>query len=264
VTLDGALVPGNRDGMTTVAFQPSAAPGYQPTHSNETADLERIRGHRLDVGGERWKIVRGDLHRHTETSMDGATDGTLYDAYRYALNAAQLDFLGVSDHNYGQWLDTDEPEDPQSDSEFQFWRAQKLADLFYVPGRFTPLYGYERTTNFPLGHRNIFHATRGVFSLKVPKLNVRERPELLDVDPPNLWAYLRRTGGIGIPHTSGTTMGTNWQRRDDEVIPVTEIYQGDRNSYETQGGPRAALPNDPGLGSAGVPPHQDGLVQNAR
>ena len=37
-------------------------------------------------------------------------------------------------------------------------------------------------------------------------------------------------------------MGTNWKRRDDEVIPVTEIYQGDRNSYETQGGPRVDDP----------------------
>ena len=245
------------------AFQASTAPDYAPTHPNEQAELAMIRGHRVQVGGESWKVVRGDLHRHTEISMDGAADGTLVDAYRYALNAAQLDFLGVSDHNYGQWLDTDEPTDPQSDNEFQFWRTQKSADLFHVPGRFTPLYGYERTPNFPLGHRNIFHAKRGVFSLRVPKLHVRERPELLDSDPPKLWAYLRRTGGIGIPHTPATTMGTNWQRRDDEVIPVTEIYQGDRNSYETQGGPRAALPDDPGLGAAGRAPHQDGLVQNA-
>lgn len=245
------------------AFEPSAAPDFVPTHADESTDLARIRGHRVDLGGATWKVVRGDLHRHTEISMDGAIDGSLYDAYRYALNAAQLDFLGVSDHNYGQWLDTDEPEYPQSDNEFQFWRTQKSADLFHVPGRFTPLYGYERTPNFPLGHRNIFHATRGVFSLRVPRLHVRERPGLIESDPPKLWAYLRRTGGIGIPHTPATTMGTNWKRRNDEVIPVTEIYQGDRNSYETQGGPRAALPDDPGLGQAGLPPHQDGLVQNA-
>ena len=244
-------------------LQPSETADYRPTHANESEDIGRIRGHRADVGGRSWKVVRGDLHRHTEISMDGAIDGSLFDAYRYALNAAQLDFLGVSDHNYGQWLDTDEPSGPQSDNEFQFWRTQKSADLFYVPGRFTPLYGYERTPNFPLGHRNIFHATRGVFSLRVPRLHVREVPELIDTDPPNLWAYLRRTGGIGIPHTPATTMGTDWKRRDDEVIPVTEIYQGDRNSYETQGGPRAAIPDSPGPGSAGRPPHQKGLVQNA-
>ena len=263
VRIDGRSVRGDRGTPNMTAFLPSQAPDYRPTHSDEAGDIARIRGHRAEVGGRTWKVVRGDLHRHTEISMDGALDGTLVDAYRYALNAAQLDFLGVSDHNYGQWLDTDEPTDPQSDNEFQFWRTQKSADLFHVPGRFTPLYGYERTPNFPLGHRNIFHGRRGVFSLKVPRLHVREVPELIDADPPNLWAYLRRTGGIGIPHTPATTMGTNWMRRNDEVIPVTEIYQGDRNSYETQGGPRAAIPESPGLGQAGRPPHQDGLVQNA-
>ena len=263
VRIDGQAPIGKRGVPDLLPFQPSVAEGYKPTHANELDDIARIRGHRAEVGGKTWKVVRGDLHRHTEISMDGAIDGTLVDAYRYALNAAQLDFLGVSDHNYGQWLDTDEPTDPQSDNEFQFWRTQKSADLFHVPGRFTPLYGYERTPNFPLGHRNIFHATRGVFSLRVPRLHVREVPELIDADPPKLWGYLRRTGGIGIPHTPATTMGTNWKRRDDEVIPVTEIYQGDRNSYETQGGPRAALPDSPGLGVAGLPPHQDGLVQNA-
>ena len=261
--LDGRFIPGERGVADLEPFRPSEAAGYRPTHTNEEGDLARIRGHRIELGGRNWKVVRGDLHRHTEISMDGAIDGSLYDAYRYALNAAQLDFLGVSDHNYGQWLDTDEPDDPTSDNEFQFWRTQKSADLFHVPGRFTPLYGYERTPNFPLGHRNIFHARRGVFSLRVPRLHVREMPELIDKDPPRLWAYLRRTGGIGIPHTPATTMGTDWKRRNDEVIPVTEIYQGDRNSYETQGGPRAAIPDVPGLGSAGRPPHQRGLVQNA-
>lgn len=263
VRIDGRAVKGDRGRPDLVEFEHSETEGYVPTHGDEAGDLARIRGHRIQMEGAAWKVVRGDLHRHTEISMDGAIDGSLVDAYRYALNAAQLDFLGVSDHNYGQWLDTDEPDSPTTDNEFQFWRTQKSADLFHVPGRFTPLYGYERTPNFPLGHRNIFHAERGVFSLRVPKLHVRETPELIETDPPKLWAYLRRTGGIGIPHTPATTMGTDWKRRNDEVIPVTEIYQGDRNSYETQGGPRAALPDDPGRGSAGLAPHQRGLVQNA-
>lgn len=261
--IEGAEVAGRRATPRLVDFELSEAREYAPTHPAEAADLAQVRGHRAEVGGERWKIFRGDLHRHTEISMDGALDGSLYDAYRYALNAAQLDFLGVSDHNYGQWLDTDEPEYPQSDNEFQFWRTQKSADLFYVPGRFVPLYGYERTTNFPLGHRNVFHAVRGVFSLRVPRLHVREQPDLVDSDPPKLWTYLRRTGGVGIPHTPASTMGTNWERRNDEVIPVTEIYQGDRNSYEAEGAVRAAVPDAVGPGRAGAAPHQDGLVQNA-
>ncbi len=263
VRIDGQSVNGNRGRPDLETFTPSEADGYERTHRDEQGDLATVRGHRFELDGRVWKIVRGDLHRHTEISMDGAIDGSLVDAYRYALNAAQLDFLGVSDHNYGQWLDTDEPDNPTSDSEFQFWRTQKSADLFHVPGRFTPLYGYERTPNFPLGHRNIFHATRGVFSLRVPKLHVRESPALIESDPPKLWAYLRRTGGVGIPHTPATTMGTDWKRRNDELLPVTEIYQGDRNSYENEGGPRSARPGAPGPGSAGRAPYQRGLVQNA-
>jgi len=44
---------------------------------------------------------------------------------------------------------------------------------------------------------------------------------------------------------------------------VTEIYQGDRNSYEEEGGPRAAVGTAWGPGSGGRPPYQRGLVSKA-
>src|SRR5262249_59249733 len=88
-------------------FQPSTIDRYSPVHPEEAKQVADIRAHRLTVGGRTYKIVRGDLHRHTEISMDGAIDGSLYDLYRYALNAANLDFIAVTDHNYGAWLDTD-------------------------------------------------------------------------------------------------------------------------------------------------------------
>jgi hypothetical protein len=244
-------------------FAPSAAGPFAATHPDEAAQVSRIRNHRLHLGGASYKIVRGDLHRHTEISMDGAIDGSLWDLYRYSIDAAAFDYIAVTDHNYGAWLDTDEPESKNTDDVFEWWRTQKSADLFYVPGRFTPLYGYERSINFPLGHRNILHTRRGVFSLRVPKLYVAERAELVERDARNLWAYLRATGGVGLPHTSGTSMGTDWRLRDDALEPVTEIYQGDRNSYEEEGGPRAALASSFGPGSSGRPPYQKGLVWNA-
>jgi hypothetical protein len=245
------------------AFQHSPDPHVPAPHPREVVEVERVRRHRLTLGGATYKILRGDLHRHTEISMDGAIDGSLWDAYRYALNAAALDFLAVTDHNYGAWLDTDEPETRNTDDEYQWWRTQKSADLFHVPGRFVPLYGYERSINFPLGHRNIFHPRRGVFSFRVPRLNISERPELIEQDAQGLWAYLRATGGLGIPHTSGTSMGTDWRLRDETVVPVTEIYQGDRNSYEEEGAPRVATPQFPGPGGAGRAPFQKGLIWNA-
>jgi hypothetical protein len=244
-------------------FQATPAVAAAPTHPEEAAQVAAVRNHRLEAGGAKYKIVRGDLHRHTEISMDGATDGSLWDFYRYAIDAAAFDYSGLTDHNYGAWLDTDEPESKNTDDIYQWWRTQKSVDIFYVPGRFVPLYGYERSINFPLGHRNIFHVRRGVFSLRVPKLYVAERKDVIEKDAQNLWAYLRQTDGVGLPHTSGTSMGTDWRLRDDRLEPVTEIYQGDRNSYEDEGAPRAALGNNWGPGSGGRPPYQKGLVKNA-
>jgi hypothetical protein len=245
------------------ALTPSKESHSLVTHPEEDAAVGRVRAYRIGAGGQTYKIVRGDLHRHTEISMDGAIDGSLWDLYRYAMNAVNFDFIAVTDHNYGAWLDTDEPEGRNTDDIYQYWRTQKSADLFHVPGRFTPLYGYERSINFPLGHRNIFHVRRGVFSYRVPRLHISERPELIERDAQGLWTYLRRTEGVGIPHTSGTSMGTDWRLRDDAVEPVTEIYQGDRNAYEDEGQPRAALRDNTGPGEAGRQPYQKGLVWNA-
>ncbi len=245
------------------AFTPSDPGPALPTHPREATEVAQVRQYRIEAGGQGYKIVRGDLHRHTEISMDGAVDGSLFDLYRYALDAAALDYIAVTDHNYGAWLDTDEPESKNTDDVYQWWRTQKSADLFYVPGRFVPLYGYERSVNFPLGHRNIIHEHRGVFSFRVPKLYIAERHELVQSDAHGLWKYLRSTGGLALPHSTATSMGTDWSLRDDSLEPVTEIYQGDRNSYEHEGGPRAALSNNFGPGSGGRQPYQKGLVWNA-
>lgn len=245
------------------AFQPSAAGQFPVTHPEEAREVAAVRQHRVTVGGRSYKIVRGDVHRHTEICMDGGIDGSLWDAYRYGIDAAGFDYMAVTDHNYGAWLDTDEPESKNTDNEYQWWRTQKSADMFYVPGRFVALYGYERSINFPLGHRNILHVRRGVFSYRVPKLHISERPELIEKDAQGLWSYLRVTDGIGLPHTMGTSMGTDWRLRDDELEPVAEIYQGDRNSYEEEGQPRAALKDAWGDGGGGRQPFQKGLIWNA-
>jgi hypothetical protein len=45
-----------------------------------------------------------------------------------------------------------------------------------------------------------------------------------------------------MPHSSGTTQGTDWFDNDPEVEPLIEIYQGYRASYEYMGAPLAASP----------------------
>ena len=74
-----------------VLFHFDAAP-------TEDEDLERIRNYTIDSSGKQYKIYRGDTHRHTELSSgDGVNDGSLLQTYRYALDAASLDYLLVSE-----------------------------------------------------------------------------------------------------------------------------------------------------------------------
>ena len=64
-------------------------------HEREAADIARVRAYRARVNGKEYRIVRGDIHRHTDISWDGNRDGSLHDAYRYALDAVGFDYLGV-------------------------------------------------------------------------------------------------------------------------------------------------------------------------
>ena len=62
---------------------------------------------------------------------------------------------------------------------------------------------------------------------------------LLENDTKLLYESLRRTGGISIPHTTGSQMGTDWRDNNPEVEPLVEVFQRDRVSYENPGAPRA-------------------------
>jgi hypothetical protein len=104
---------------------------------------------------------------------------------------------------------------------------------------------------------------RGVFSYRVPKLFISERPELIEKDAQGLWAYLRSTDGIALPHSTGTNMGTDWRLRDDELEPVAELYSGDWGGFEELDQPRAARKDAIGGGFSGRAPYVNGLLWNA-
>ena len=207
-----------------VAFK---APTDKPanSHPNEAADVARMRDYRVIVSGKTYRPVRGDMHRHTDISWDGNRDGSLLDAYRYALDAAAHDYLGVADHQAGQEV------------EYSWWMLQKAVDLFTIPGKFTPLYGYERSRGFPSGHRNAMFAQSGVEVFKITN-EEREKNDKVGVEP--FFQNLRENRGIVMSHTSATGAGTDWSDHDPEVDTLVEIYQGYRRNYEHQGAPRSS------------------------
>ncbi len=237
----------------------------RPWHPNEAADLDAIRGYRTAVHGRPVQIVRGDFHRHTELSWDGGgvNDGNLQEFYRYMLDAASMDFGASTDHQGGAYP-------------YWWWYSQKMTDMHHVPGRYTSIFGYERSVTQPNGHRNVFFADRS--GEVVPFFMRNSGPYALGRDPrgdmppiatgdvvrddtKHLYEALRRMGGIAISHTSGTRMGTDWRDNDPEIEPVVEIMQGARTNYEYVGAPLSADSSRPDEAPGGYRPI--GMVRNA-
>jgi len=192
------------------------------SHAAEEEDLRRVRSYRVKTGGKEYRIVRGDIHRHTDISWDGNRDGSLHDAYRYALDAVGFEFMGVCDHQAGNMIP------------YNWWMIQKAVDLFSLAGRFAPLYSYERSLSYPNGHRNVLFAERGR-----PVLAIGAAEQKGIEGAGKLYAYLKQFQGLTTSHTSATGAGTDWRDSSEDLEPVVEIYQGYRRNYEGPGTPRA-------------------------
>jgi hypothetical protein len=211
----------------------------------------------MQVGAKRYKLTWGDLHRHTDLSFDGQSDGSLYDLYRYAIDAAEMDFVGPSEHLM-----------PRNDLSDYMWRmVDKAVDIYKLPGVFIPMLNYERTVRYPDGHRNIVGNRRGYDPLRI-----KAGPGPADAaegDQPFLWKTLLggrdKPGSFSIPHTTATQMGTDWRYNDERVERLVEIYQGNRDSYEYYGAPKGAVAHEISVGgyitSASI--REKGFVWNA-
>ncbi|MEO7649733.1 MAG: hypothetical protein ABIZ80_04645, partial [Bryobacteraceae bacterium] len=207
----------------------SSVPGVATVDTEERKMISAMRSYR-GAGGT--KVVRGEFHRHSEVSADGgAVDGMLIDQWCYIIDAAGMDWVGCCDHDNG------------GGREYTWWLSQKLTDMLYTPGKFSPLFSYERSVMYPEGHRNVLFAKRGIRTLpKLPKTNEAQKGRAPDTQM--LYGYLRKFDGIVASHTSATDMGTDWRDNDPLVEPIVEIYQGDRQNYEMPGAPRTIVQED--------------------
>ena len=194
--------------LTLSEVSAKSAPAPRPVHT--------LKGYR---------VVFGDLHRHTDISEDGGIpDGSLLDTMRYAADAAGLDFIGITDHT--RYLTR----------RYNLWRLKQIADLYYKPGAFSPLHAYERSQYSPWGHRNIVNLDRGYTP-------VPANYEIGDqgVSPWGLYAALRGKNAIIIPHTPAWgSKQVSWDYYDPELERLVEIYQGMRSTYEYNGAPDRA------------------------
>jgi hypothetical protein len=223
-------LPGEPVEPKLVAHQPGQKdPKLLAKAKKERVAVERIRQYRIEAGGKKLQLLRGEFHRHTEVSWDGGPDGSLEDMFRYGIDAAALDWIGNGDHDNG------------AGREYSWWLTQKLTDAYHVKERFTPMFTYERSVSYPHGHRNCMFAQRGVRTLpRLAEPDPAQRVAGIHADDTKmLYRYLKEHNGICAVHTSATSMGTDWRDNDPVAEPIVEIYQGDRMSYEKEEAPRA-------------------------
>ena len=167
-----------------------------------------------------YTLFWGDLHRHSLVSRCTAGDEpSLEDFYRYAWDVCEYDFWAVTDHS-------------ENSTDYQWWSIQKMADLFHIPGRFVPFYGFE-WTSADHGHQNVIYGDvkRGapIFSAFADG----------STDPAGLWAGLEKHPdypAITIPHHPGSAMVHNdWDYYDPRYSSLVEIFQACRGNYEGPG-----------------------------
>ncbi len=202
---------------------PQAAPDF----------ASAVRDYRIRIGDEPpLRILRGDFERYTDFSPDGTRDGSLEDAWRYLIDAASLDWAACCDSANA------------NTHEYFWWLEQKAADLYHLSDAFTPLFAYDRTARYPEGRREILFARRGIRPLPHLPPVAADSPAAPAPDTQMLFRYLRAFGGISIPVSSTTDAGTDWRDNDPETEPAAAIYEGQRQSCEREGAPRAASATD--------------------
>ena len=201
-----------RRGIAAAAVAGRGKPVDQPplvplpaAEANAEMDVSRQRPV-IESGGKTYRLFYGDLHRHTDLSLCRVPfDGTIEDAYRYAIEVARLDFLGITDHSrdiaMGNALSQ------------LWWRSRKQVYRHQLQPEFIPFYAYERS------HGNT--ADHNVISLRSDML----RPHTYPI--PRFWKELDRDT-ITIPHQP--IRRDTWSYQHDSLRPLVEIYQGCRDA----------------------------------
>ena len=103
--------------------------------ANDARD-RKLRGYRVNAAGSELKLVRGEFHRHSEISKDGALTARSRPMALHS-GCGALDWVGCCDHDNG------------GGREYSWWTTQKLTDIFYTPGKFAPMFSYERSVQYP-------------------------------------------------------------------------------------------------------------------
>ena len=191
----------------TTAKIPAESKTTPITAVNKTVSPMHVRP-ATEVAGKHYELFFGDLHRHTDISLCFApADGTIDDAYRYAIDAAPLDFLGITDHTHDIAMG--------DELSLIWWRSRKEVNRHQLTNAFIPFYSYERSRG---------ETDHNVISLRDDMLrpHTYEHYKFWEELDPNTFT---------IPHQP-FDLKKVWAHKDNVHRPLLEIFQGFRNEVK--------------------------------
>lgn len=230
-------------GAAPAAGRPLLEPLQEPDAPFEAAALRQQYGDQaaeipsIEWQGQRYLLVYGDLHEHTDVSQcNRHGDQSIDESYQHMRDIVHLDFAAATDHGYNitpyLWNYTAKMVRTNCDAQrFVTFLGEEWTSTFEEYSEKFP-YGFH-------GHRNLILADP-YFAVW---WNAQNRQT-----PADVWRELRekRADFVHIPHQVADTgnVPCNWEFTDETAQPVAEIFQV-RGAYECHGGPRQAPQSTP-------------------
>jgi len=201
-------------------LQAESARGQSPGPAGAIPGSRQSRPQPVSIGGKTCELFFGDLHRHTDLSLCGVPlDGTIDDAYRYAVDVAELDFMGITDHSR---------DIAQGNPLSQlWWRNTKEVLRHELKPAFFPMYAYERSRS---------GEDHNVISLRADMLrpHLYPHPEFWKECDDDTFTIPHQTITKPMPQGGPVPPGLNWNTwntHDEKRRPLMEVYQGCRDRF---------------------------------
>lgn len=198
----------HHDSATAASPAPSTVRALEKANKKSSPSSTSGRAS-AEVGGKKFELLYGDMHRHTDISLCfSPCDGTIDDAYRYAIDAGALDFLGITDHTHDLAM---------GDGLSLIWhRSRKEVNRHSLGPKFIPLFSYERSRG---------DTDHNVFSLRNDFLKPHTYPLS------QFWEE-SDTNTFTVAHQPFNAV--TWNYKDDIHRPLVEVYQGFRDDAKEE------------------------------
>ncbi|UCD30370.1 MAG: DUF3604 domain-containing protein [Planctomycetota bacterium] len=210
--------------QTVASLPPCTQSSLSPRANNNWPHYDSHHGgprHTINYQGIDYNVYFGDIHLHSDNSLDGQSRNGMYDTnLRRVRDLVNMDFVALTDHgflmNYHDWNE-----------------SRKWIDIYHQLDGFTAFEAYEWTAideEIPAGHghRNVIY--RGSGNTFYSRYQA--------VYPDILWGLLTIGDAITIPHHPASKVHPmDWDYHNKDFQTLVEVFQV-RQNHEYYNAPR--------------------------